>query len=246
MTHTLDALPSAAIHVISHQAAGHDRSAQAHYETHGHGSRPAGAASAAPAEVKSQAQRPLLLGVRRSHSETFRRGGRATMSPPRDRPVSCTRRRVAVSGPEAGRILMSPLPRSRSSASTTIPGLVTRVRFPPMRRSTSMCRVRWVITALAHPSGQAPSQSPADQEMGLPRGALGIRSGRPACVRATASVRSTAVHGHPPPIGGGEAAAQPTERVVLDAILLIRRGRADRRGVGFAQHGPAGGGAHDG
>lgn len=45
---------------------------------------------------KSRAQRPLLLGVRRSRSENFRRGGRATMSPPRDRPVSCPRRRVAV------------------------------------------------------------------------------------------------------------------------------------------------------
>lgn len=46
---------------------------------------------------------------------------------------------------------------------------------------------------------------------------------------------------HPPPVGGRETAAQSTGRVVLDAILLIRRGRADRPGVGFARHGRGGG-----
>lgn len=68
----------------------------------------------------------------------------------------------------------------------------------------------------------------------------------PACVRAAVAVHgSTAVHA----TRSLEEAVKrllSQGRVVLDAILLIRRGRADRPGVGFAQHGRDGGGARDG
>ena len=53
------------------------------------------------------------------------------MSPPRDCPVRCTRRITGAPGPDARRILMSPLLRVRPSASTRIPGLVTEGQVSP-------------------------------------------------------------------------------------------------------------------
>jgi Winged helix DNA-binding domain len=86
------------------------------------------------------------LGSRRSHCKNVRCGGRALTLPLPTLPDMPTRSVTGSSSRHGARTLTLPLRIATSSASTTMPGFVTRVRFP-LRTSASIWSCDADITA---------------------------------------------------------------------------------------------------
>src|SRR5215472_2495464 len=93
------------------------------------------------------------LGLRRSHSQNERLGGRATIEPLPTRPETVINSETGTSGPQGARTLMWPLPITTSSVSTAMPGLVIIVRLP-LRTSASNSTERCAMTASVKSSFQ--------------------------------------------------------------------------------------------
>ena len=95
------------------------------------------------------------VGLRSSHCRNVRRGGRAVTRPPRFSPETSTVRCTGSFQPFRGRILTVPPRTATASASTSMPGLVTRTS-PPPRTYAWICKRGWVITASVKSSFTVP------------------------------------------------------------------------------------------
>ena len=156
-------------------------------------------------------------GLRSSHCQNVRRGSRATMPPPRIRPASSTRRATGPRGSVTWRTLTSPSLPVRPSVSTRMPGLVTRVRSPPIPRSTSICKVSWVISASVKSSFTSPAVSRISIRRGTTQRPLRVTSPKRWSIR-TMSLACRWI-----PLGGRSAVRTASSLLVRADSAASRR-----------------------
>ena len=94
-------------------------------------------------------------GLRSTRGQNARCGGRTTTRPPRASPDTSTFRLTGSFQPCSGRTLTLPPRTATASASTSMPGLVTKTSRPP-RTSAWICSTGPVITASVKSSFTVP------------------------------------------------------------------------------------------